>query len=468
MRRRWRALETATVGVAAAVAGLTVMVPIDPTVGVTQESSAWVDLAVFNVPRATLAAAFVTVLAAVCIVMASDAVGWVMVALGAGGLLVDQVLWSNEVGSQSLLTWIDSVLAGMLMGTVGTLAWHRKSTASAFLFGAMSGILVGDFTPAPAPGQTPSWLNRYLLEMPTIGLSALVMVAAALCALGLRHRPAVVRKLVDVIPLRPVVVAGIVFPTILLTSEWFAQEGRELRVLVVGTVLIVSAAVIGAFVLPGRDGVLLLLMVAFAAAGSTPVTVPRPDWAVLVFVALVGLGLAAGHRRGLPLLAAGLIALLAVGAILTALTGAHGMLVAVLSGMAVAFVGGYSLGAATPLFPSIPPLCIGVLFVPSAAVALWGRDFDRIAYSPSWYRPAEPARAIAPGLVALAITLGCAAAIALVCRVRPRTKEAIRDRWARMQADAEHPGTITFSDSSLSYLAASRRDAASWTRRSRV
>ncbi len=455
-------------GVAAAVAGLTVMVPIDPTVGVSQESSAWVDLAVFNVPRATLAAAFVTVLAAVCIVMASDAVGWVVVALGAGGLLIDQVLWSNEVGSQSLLTWIDSVLAGMLMGTVGTLAWHRRSTASAFLFGAMSGILVGDFTPAPAPGHAPSRLDRFLLDTPTIGLTALLVVAAGVCALGLRHRAAVVRKLVDVIPLRPVVVAGIVFPTILLTSEWFARNGRDLRVLILGVLVLVLVSVVGAFILPGRDGVLLLLLVAYAAAGSTPVTVPRPDWAVLLFVAMVGSGLATGYRRGLPLIAAGLTALLAAASIVTVLTGAHGTFTAVVSGMAVAFVGGYCLGAATPLFPSVPPLCIAVLFVPSAAVALWGRDFDRIAYSPSWYRPAEPAHAIAPGLVALAITVGCAAGIALVCRVRPRTKEAIRDRWARMQADSVHPGAMTFADGRLPAYLTPRRDAASWTRRSRV
>ncbi|MBL1078307.1 hypothetical protein JK358_28260 [Nocardia sp. 2] len=438
MRLR-EALEVVTVCLAAAVAGLTVMVPIDPTVGETVRAPGWVELVVFDVPRATMAAAFVVVLGAVFTVMMSVSAGWAVATLVSAGLFVDQVLWSGEIGSQSVLIYVDSVLAGMLMGAVGTLAWYRRPTASAFLLGAMSGVLLGDFTPAPAPGEQLSAVQRFVLDSPTLPVAGLLVVLAAACAFTHRRQPATVRKLVDVVPLRPALVAGLVFPTILLTSEWFARSGRALPVLVVGVVLIVLAAFAGALVLPGRDGMLLLLMVAFAAAGSTPITVPRPDWTILIFLAAVAVGLFAGYRRGLPLLAAALTGALAVASLATVLTGAHGALLAVASGTAVAFVGGYCLGAATPLFPTIPPLCVAVLFVPSAAVALWGRDFERVGYSEAWYRPTEPARALAPGVVALAITAGCALGIAALYRIRPTTKEAIRGAWARMQAASTRP-----------------------------
>ncbi len=408
------------------------MVPIDPTRDSSQDTAPWVDLAVFNVPRATTAAAFVAVLAAVFAVMMSIAAAWITASLVALALLVDQVLWSNEIGSQSALTYVDSLWAGVLMGLFGTLSWSRRSTASAFLFGAMTGILVGDFTPSPSAGETPSLLDRFLLDSPHTASMAVLAVLNGACAIANRHRPVRVRRLVDVVPLRPILAAGLVFPTILLTSEWFAEDGYDIRVLCVGVVLIVLATTAGAFVLPGRDGMLLLLMVAFAAAGSTPITVPRPDWAVVLFIGAIALGLLVGYRRGLPLVASAVTAALAVASILTVVTGAHGALIAVLGGTAVAFVGGYCLGAMTPLFPSIPPLAIAALFVPSCAVALWGRDFERVAYSPNWYRPIEPDMAVAPGVVALAVTVGCASGIALLYRVRPATKEAVRNSWARM------------------------------------
>ncbi|MFD6464175.1 hypothetical protein, partial [Streptomyces roseolus] len=124
---------------------------------------------------------------------------------------------------------------------------------------------------------------------------------------------------------------------------------------------------------------------------------------------------------------------LAILGLVTALTGVHGTLLAIASGAAVSFVGGYCLGSAAPLFPSVPSLCIAILFVPSAAVALWGRDFDRVAYSPAWYRSPDPARALAPGLVALALTAGCTLGMAALYRYRPATREAVRNRWAHMR-----------------------------------
>ncbi|WP_306358213.1 MULTISPECIES: hypothetical protein [unclassified Nocardia] len=435
--RRLRAgLEAGTVCLTAALAGLTVMVPIDPLEDATPQSVASIDLAVFQVPRATMAAAFVTILAAVFALMMRSAVAWATITLTGIALLIDQLLWSSSIAAEATLTYIDSALAGVLMGVVGTLAWPRRATASGFLFGAMAGILLGDFTPAPAPGESPSPVDRLLLDAPSVGLSTVLVVAAGVCAFEHRRQPMTVRRLVDVVPLRSILAAGIIFPTILLTSEWFARDGRDLSVLTVGVLVIVVAATVAALFLPGRDGLLLLLMVAFAAAGSTPVTVPRPDWVVPLFVAAIGLGLYVGYRRGLPLVAAALTAVLAVASVLAVAAGVHGEVPAVVGGLAVAFVGGYCLGAATPLFPTVPPLCIAVLFVPSAAVALWGRDFERVAYSPGWYRPTEPVRALAPGLVALAITAGCTVGMLLVYRLRPNTKEAIRRRWARIRETA--------------------------------
>ncbi|QLY29207.1 hypothetical protein H0264_28540 [Nocardia huaxiensis] len=427
-RRRREAIEAVAVGLAAGLAGLTIMVPVDPELSVGAQS---LDLVVFSVPRATMAAAFVTVLAAVFAVMTSVALAWAVTAVGAIGLLVDQLLWDSDFVTQATLNYTDSALAGMLMGIVGTLSWSRRTTATVFLFAAMSGIVVGDFT--PAPDESPSALDEFLLDSPSVPLLLVLIVLAGLCAYWNRSRPASDRKLVDVIPLRPLLAAVLLFPVILLTSEWLARDGHRAHVLVISVVLIVVAAIAAALALPGRDGMQLLLMVGFAAAGSTPVTVPRPDWAVVLIVAAVGLGLAAGHRRPLPLAGSALTAGLAVLAIATALGNAHGQALAVAGATAISFVGGYCLAAAPPLFPSVPPTGIAVLYIPSAAVALWGRDFERVAYSPQWYRPTDPRHDATPGVVALCITVGCALGIVLLYRLRPATREAIRARWARMR-----------------------------------
>ncbi|MFF0613628.1 hypothetical protein ACFYUD_33690 [Nocardia tengchongensis] len=55
---------------------------------------------------------------------------------------------------------------------------------------------------------------------------------------------------------------------------------------------------------------------------------------------------------------------------------------------------------------------------PVLVVALRGSSFGRVAYSPRWYRDPDGAVSAMPGWMALAITLGCAAAIYRLWQIR--------------------------------------------------
>ncbi|WP_067548884.1 hypothetical protein [Nocardia crassostreae] len=83
---------------------------------------------------------------------------------------------------------------------------------------------------------------------------------------------------------------------------------------------------------------------------------------------------------------------------------------------------GYSFGAAVPKHPTSTVLAIAVLVVPCVVMALRGNSFGRVAYSPRWYRDPTDILTPAPGWTALMITLGCAAGIALLHRIRRKPR----------------------------------------------
>ncbi|MCX4095925.1 hypothetical protein [Nocardia sp. alder85J] len=410
-------VDTVTVWSAAVVAGLTLTIPL---------KSAWmadrplqVDLMIFDVPRATAAGSFAAVIAVAVTVTLGHPAGRIGALIATVVLLVDRLLL-HGAGTESLTTlnYLDSIFGGVLLGAIGAVGWRRYRTAAAYLFGGLLGAELGDLAESPIDRSGMSPTELVMLQAPSV--LAVAAVGALLVAAIVTHRHDVdsVNSPLGLIPSGPLLAAVIVIPGVLLTSEWLVRSGDRSPVVVAATGLVVLAAVAAALVLPGREGIPLLLAVAFSAAGSALVLVPRPDWALPVPIGCLALGLYAGHRRPSPGWAA--IALVALG--LAGSVGAviepRSFVMPLLGCAAATFAVGYAFASAAPVYPTSIVVALAVLVVPSAGMAMRGRYFGRLAYSPYWYRSSGVAQHWTAGVVAAAVAAGCGLGVVLVDRRR--------------------------------------------------
>ncbi len=339
----------------------------------------------------------------------------------------------------STLNYLDSFFGGVLLGVIGAVAWRRRRTAAAYLFGGLLGAELGDLAESPADrtGMSPSEL--VVLQAPSV--LAVVAVLVLLIASIVTHRngPDSINSPLGLIPMGPILAAALAIPAVLWTSEWLVRSGDRLTVTAVAVVVVVSAVVGAALVLPGREGLPLLLAVAFSAAGSVLILVPRPDWALPVPIAALALGLYAGRRRPSPGIAIVLVLVLALAGSAAPLAAPSSFLLPVLGCGAATFVAGYGFASTAPLYPTSIVLALSVLVVPSAGMAMRGRDFGRLAYSPYWYRSTDVSHQSAPGVVAAAVTAGCGLGVLLIDRRRaPGPLSTVRHRYSRQHIRREN------------------------------
>ncbi|MQY28718.1 hypothetical protein [Nocardia aurantia] len=425
-------LDTITVWSAAAVAGLTLTIPLK-SAWMAHDRPLQVNLMLFDVPRATAAGSFAAVIAAAVTVTLGNTAGRIGAIVAALVLVVDRLLL-RTAGSEvlSTLNYLDSFFGGLLLGAVGAVAWRRRRTAAAYLFGGLLGAELGDLAESPADkgGMSPS--DLVVLQAPSVFAVAAVAVLLVVSIAIHRHGTESISSPLGLIPMGPILAAGIAIPGVLWTSEWLVRSGDRVPVTVTAVVLVVLAAVVAAVVLPGREGIPLLLAVAFSAAGSTLILVPRPDRALPVPIAALALGLYAGYRRPSPGVAVVLVIALALAGSAAPIAEPRGFLLPVLGCGAATFVVGYCFASATPLYPTSIVLALSVLVVPSAGMAMRGRDFGRLAYSPYWYRSTDVSHQSAPGLVAAGVAAGCGLGVALIDRWRaPGSLATVRHRHSR-------------------------------------
>ncbi|MEU8899906.1 hypothetical protein [Nocardia sp. NPDC048505] len=410
-------VRIAAIYTAITAAGLAIMMPI--SYGWFGLPTYKIDLMIRNVPRAMETGAMVAVLTAAMMVTAgSGRAAWYTTLLGLLGMLANHAgLPWIEIDSLTTLNYIDALWAGVIVGSLATVAWTSATGTAVYLFGLVSAAVLGDIVQGPTDGEPANPLERALGGAPPIWLILAALVLVTLCVL-LRVIDAPVAEAEHQFPLRKILSGVVLILSVASMSRWLAEGADRLPIVIAAVALTVVGAGIAAFLLPDRDGVAVLLMVAFAAAASAVVTVPRPWWAdVLAFLA-VGVGVLAARRRPLPPVSIAMSLALATATALLVLHGTPTQLTSVLGVVAIGLVGGYSAAAAIPPRAGSAVVSLTALFVPSAAVALRGRPYGRVGYSHEWYRFAPLTHDPKPAYAALGVTVGAGLVIYLLYRLR--------------------------------------------------
>ncbi|APB01242.1 hypothetical protein [Nocardia seriolae] len=417
IRRFAGPVETMAAVLGAAIAGLFLLAPLN--LGGSEGSVLELDLMVLNMPRAAAAGAAFAVVSAALVVALGRRSAWIA-SFGSAVVLLVNHLWNSAPAGTGVMTtvnYIDAIFSGILLGALAVAVFGKPVATGAYLIGALSGILIGDQTSLPESGEGNPLIEWASGATPPLWL---MLISAVLLALGIAAQhtdPAVQDENTD-LAIGPILSALVLVTATALSTEWFVRHEGTPAQIAVAVSITVGAAAVAALLLPGREGTLVLLAVAVANAGSAIIAVPRPDWTAPFPVLAVILGLAAGRRWRAPW-----IGLAATGglAVFAAATAGSPHLHAVIPVLGVTLTGliiGYCFGAAVPATAGSAVVAVAVLIVPCLVVALRGSSFGRIAYSPRWYRDPQAALSSTPGWMALVITLGCAAGLYVLWRLR--------------------------------------------------
>lgn len=414
------AAEAVTVFVATSVAVLAIMLPISFA---SLTSSLHVDLLVFNVPRAMTGAAFVAVItAAITIAIGSVRTARWTALLALVGILVNHLALipdstDGHLDGLSLptLNFIDALLAGVVVGALAVAVWNEPLLRTVYLFGALGGTILGDLTQSPTDPDSDGFSGALGGTLPLWFIAASVLALAYFaCTTAAPPRSSTETA----IPLAPVFAAVVAFTTTIITALAVASDKTSTPALIIASIVAIAAAAAAATILPGRDGILVLLMSSFSVAGSLVITLPRSGWVDLATLAATAAGLLIGIRTPRPLAAAASVLALACFVLAADVFSPPVTLTAALGCLALGAVAGYCLGTSVPVSPTAGTVGLAILFVPSIGVALSDSSFGHLAYSASWYRTEDVDRGVGPGAVAIVVALGCTVAVLAVLRYR--------------------------------------------------
>lgn len=435
MRTHHAVLEMITAALATLVAGLSLLLP-NGFRWASQTSVLQLDMLAASQPRAIAVGAIVALIVAVFATTVNHAlVAWGTALCGVATMLLAHLL--AESGDQSIapatLNYLEALAGGILLGGIAVAVLRGWLQVFGWTLGALAAVVFGQLgststgTVQNGVMGAPGWSTTTL---PPLWLIVITLVLVIVGMVVNRNQDTVERRSVE-LPMAPIV-AGLVFVIVeVFGAEWLARHAESTGHIVTAAVLTVAAAVVAAVLLPRRDGVLILLAVALAAVGGALIPARLPLWSVAPLVLLIALGLIAGFRRPLPMLA---VVVLAAMALYCALVTGHridgGVQAAVLSGL-LAVVGGYSFGSAAPRYNPTRVLGVAIVFVPSVITALRDRLGRQQCVSDlgRWYLcPAPSMASPAPFWTALGITAGCAAGLlALRYWRKPTTTESVAD-----------------------------------------
>ncbi|GAB0106343.1 hypothetical protein JMUB6875_53270 [Nocardia sp. JMUB6875] len=408
-------LDTVAASAAAAVACLALIVPVDTGCGPVESSALQMTLLTITVPRATAAGAVVAVLAAVCVSMFGPRVAWATATVTALLLAGDHLLVTATPASLSTANFVDSLSAGVLLGAAGAGALEYRPPAIGYLFGALSGLAIGDhleFSGSAHEGRTlverafndlpPTWLT-----VPTVGL-------LAICWLS-RRRPVDVYPTTLNLPFGPVLAAAVVITTITVVPERLMHPGAAPLAIAAAVLITLAATVFAALLLPGRDGTLTLLAVALAGIGSAIAVGAQAHWKLAPMLIAMSLGLAAGLLRPAPLAAGAGVLAAGVFALLGPTAPQDDSWPTLIGSCAVAALAGYSFGAVRTRIAASVVLPLGILLLPSAVLTLENHS----CANTSTHSSALDVTENRPGWTGLALAVGCLLVILGLRRLRP-------------------------------------------------
>ncbi len=424
-----------TAALATLVAGLSLMLP-NGFRWASQTSVLQLDMLAASQPRAIAVGAIAALIVAVFATTVNHAlVAWGTALCGVVTMFLAHLL--AETGDQSIapatLNYLEALAGGILLGGIAVAVLRGWFQVFGWTLGALAAVVFGQLgststgTVRGGVMSAPGWSTRTL---PPLWLIVVTLVLVIVGMVVNRKQDTVERRSVE-LPMAPII-AGLIFVIgRVFSAEWLARHADSTGNVVFAASLTVTAAAVAAFLLPRRDGVLILLAVALSAVGGALIPARLPVWSVTPLVLLIALGLVAGFRRPMPMLA---MSTLAAMALYCALVSGHrihsGVQAAVLSGL-LAVVAGYSFGSAAPRYNPTRVLGVAIIFVPSVVTAL--RDhLDRpqcVSDPGQWYLcPAPAMSSAAPYWTALGVTVVCAASLmALRSWRKPATTESVAD-----------------------------------------
>ncbi|GAB0105453.1 hypothetical protein JMUB6875_44320 [Nocardia sp. JMUB6875] len=373
--------------VAAVVAGLAIMAPVDLEQAARSRSAHLDILANDTVHAAAVGVLIAVVVAIVATVHGSVRVGWGIAVCGTVILLADHLAAGSAPAPHELLALMYSDAGGgglVLGGLAGAVVMH-SAPAAALTTGALTTAVIGNRTSladrAADRAQPADRWEWHLLDSPPrwLVLIALILVLAT----GIANRRARHRRWVGVFPFASACGGLLVVATAMLGWDWLAAGGSSLPRAVAAGGLIIAGVTAAAFLLPGLDGAIALLATAFTVVWGelAPVRLPVAD--LIVLPILIAVGYFAGLRRRSALL--GWTALVTV-AVAVACSGQlrHTAMVAVVPVLGAAV--GYAWAASTPIRKSSRAVTIPLLFTPSIVLGFRQhlRAADGIADAPDW------------------------------------------------------------------------------------
>ncbi|WP_433565588.1 hypothetical protein ACQP1O_10280 [Nocardia sp. CA-151230] len=428
-------IDAGTAFLAALIAGLSLMVPID-FAWTSRSSALHLELLVFSMPQAIAAGALVAIVIAVMsTALGGQSLRWGVALGGAALLFVDHLLGRHAVLGTSLATlnFLDSIAGGLILGGSGAGVLSRSRVesrytwaTSAWLLGAIGGVVAHEFIPeAQAKLADPHFPQNW----PAIDAPPLWLIALALLVIGLRflREPGghPVETPTTQLPIVPIIAGAFMIGVSLVGCGVLARHGDSPLAIAVTAAATAAGALLTAFMLPRRDGVQVLLAVALVGAGSAVLVASLRGWSIPGLVVLVAGGLVAGIRwPGARVAAVGIIGLSGY-AVLTVAVG-HPVALTVLGHALLALLTGYCFGAVTPRYASTRVLGIALIYVPSPVLAL--RDYTRRGHC-LLIDPGKPCTiadftSFAPGWAALALAVGCALGLWALLRRRPEQARA--------------------------------------------
>ncbi|WP_406233992.1 hypothetical protein [Nocardia sp. NBC_01009] len=412
MRRIGNAVDTTTAFLGAAVAGVSLLLPI--TFTWTGQSTQYRLTSLINsVPRGAAIGVIVAVAVAVLVTTFTRPVAaWATALGGALGMFVNHFA-GRHVSSPDMLTtqnYLDSVCAGILLGALGAAVLRRPGPAIGFALGGAGSFVAGNLADLlNITAQDP----LEVLETPPRWLIAAAVGLLLLSTYHNRSRPMAERspRLAVELPVTPILAAMVLALVVLMVTEWLNRQYQDapnvshavdIGLAVTATAL---AAMAAAMLLPGRDGVGVYLAVSLVPVFTALGYAARPGWGVLALLVITAVGLFIGTRLPSAFIAITMIAGLAVFAIYN---GSSDINVVDAAGSAgLALTTGYCCGTARPRYAPSGVLAIAALYLPSIITAVE-------------LRPDGATKASTPGGTALAIVACSAVGIAVLYFFRPR------------------------------------------------
>ncbi|MEU1431424.1 hypothetical protein ABZ412_30610 [Nocardia sp. NPDC005746] len=419
MQRYRAALDTLGGGIAAAVAGMALIVPYDAGCG-TDSSVMQMTVLTITVPRATATGAVFAVVAAVLVRMLGDRTAWATGVCAALVLATDHLLVASSSATLATANFLDSLAGGVLLGAAGAAALRYRPPAVGYLLGGLTGVLLGrHIETIAAENGNLSVLERAFVDLPPDWLAVLAAVLLAVCAV-VCGRTSTTHPTSVQLPFAPIVAAAVVITTIAVASERLTPGTHSWIAITAWLVAVVAAALIAALLLPGRDGTLTLLAVSLTATGGALATV-HAHWKLAPVLAILALGLFAGVLlpRPQPVAAAAASIGLSVFALLASGAQHHDSWAALLGACLYAGLAGYSFGAVTTRLAASTVLALGVVLVPTAALTLQYRGCDALPSLPDGVSTAGDRAA----WTAIGLGAGCLAAMLVLRRLRPERDE---------------------------------------------